>query len=199
MIEEKDLFEVTVSDESFKKWIEKDFISEEIKQALNKASILILPTIGFRTENDISFPIDTTSVYQYFNSKLPSNISIEVCIDDANYQELSLNSDYKRIGIFLLNSVVLSVSLNVLSSYIYDKYVKEDDTKPHIEIRNEVPTKKEEKKTAPKKYMEKTRVKFTVIVVDTTKGQSKTYNYEGPAKDAKEITNQIKELWKNEN
>ena len=121
MIEEKDLFEVTVSDESFKKWIEKDFISEEIKQALNKASILILPTIGFRTENDISFPIDTTSVYQYFNSKLPSNISIEVCIDDANYQELSLNSDYKRIGIFLLNSVVLSVSLNVLSSYNYDK------------------------------------------------------------------------------
>lgn len=199
MFEEEDYFEVTNSNESFKVWSEKEFISDDLRVAIEKASILILPTIGFRVENEISFPIDTTSIYQYFANNLPKNTNIEVCVSDDLFQELSLNSHAKRIGIFLVNVVILNIFLSLLSSYIYDNYIKKEEEKPKIQTVEKVPEKKIEKKKSPKKYMEPPKVEFDIIVTDSITGKSKTFRYKGSAKEAINITKEIKELWKDEN
>jgi hypothetical protein len=204
MKEEENVFRVTDSNENFETWIEKDFVSNDTRNSLRQASILLIPTIGFRNNNEPTFPSGTEEFLAYFKEKLPDNLIIDICVDDDKYLELALHSDYKRIGKFLVRTVALSVFLNVFSSYIYDKVVKEEEGKPAIQIINNIDNSTHDtvivnpSNAAPKKYLQPSKVKFTITVVDSS-GVSKDFHYEGPAKDVKQVTDQIKEFWKNEN
>ena len=204
MTEEKDIFKVEQSNENFDTWTAKEFVSEDIRPTLRQASILVVPTLGFRDTNEPTFPVGTEDFLAYFKERLPKEFTIDICVDDEHYQELALHSNYKRIGTFLVSTVALSVFLNILSSYIYDNVIKEEESKPQIQtinidnsthttIINPIP----EIPKAPKKFLEPPKVKFTVTVVDTN-GVSKDFHYEGPAKDVKTVTDQIKQLWENE-
>ncbi|QBO59617.1 hypothetical protein [Chryseobacterium salivictor] len=201
--DDEDKFIVEESKENFETWTSKDFISSEIRESIKSASILIVPTIGFREPNELTFPIGTEDFFQYIKENLPENFTIDFCINDDDYQELALYSNYRRLGNFLVTTVALSVFLNLLSSYIYDKAIKEDESKPPIQIINIDNSKHQtiinstEETKLPKKFLEAPKVKFSITVVDRN-GTSKDFHYEGPAKDVKNITEEIKKLWDNE-
>lgn len=201
--DDEDKFIVEESKENFETWTSKDFISSEIRESIKSASILIVPTIGFREPNELTFPIGTEDFFQYIKENLPKDFTIDFCINDDDYQELALYSNYRRLGNFLVTTVALGVFLNLLSSYIYDKAIKEDESKPPIQIINIDNSKHQtiinstEETKLPKKFLEAPKVKFSITVVDTN-GTSKDFHYEGPAKDVKNVTEEIKKLWDNE-
>jgi hypothetical protein len=200
MKDEEDVFIVQNSNENFDTWTSRDFVSEELRESLKLASILIIPTIGFRRVNEPTFPIGTEEFLQYFYDKLDSRFTIDVCINDDQYQELALYSNYRRYGNFLVKSAALTIFLNLLSSYIYEKAFSEDESKPPIQIVNvdnsvhQTNVNSTVETKLPKKYLESPKVKFSVTVVDSN-GTSKDFHYEGPAKDVKAVTEQIKQLW----
>lgn len=203
MKEEEDIFKVEKSNHNFETWISKDFVSEETKSSLKQASILIVPTIGFRRENEPTFPIGTEDFLNYIQDNLPSEYSIDICIDEEKYHELALYSNYRRLGNFVVTNVALSIFLNLLSSYVYEKAFTEDESKPPIQIvtvdnsiKQTINVSTPEVKL-PKKYLEPPKVKFSITVVDSS-GTSKDFHYEGPAKDVKNVTEQIKKLWDND-
>lgn len=190
---------ITETSESFESWLSKDFVTEDLRDTLSKASILIIPFEKLRdTPNPLLFPVGTEDILRYFKEKLSQEHVIDICITDADYQEFVFNSDYKRLGNFLVKSVAVPVFVTILSAYVYDKYIKEDNTKPQIEIidnsthttiNNHIST------LADKKYLEPTHVKFSVTVVDTT-GASKKISFEGPAKDIDTALKALKEYEK---
>ena len=188
---------LTISDSSdnFQTWINKTFIPENLRNSLVKASVLILPEESFRNETYPLFPVTTDQLFQYLRINLPEN-SVDLCIDDSNYRELALHSDYKRIGKFIVVAAFIPVFINCLSNYITETYIKKDEAKPNIIIINQK-SQNAEPQTAPKKYMESTKVKFSVIVVDSN-GTSKEYKYEGPAKDVNNVAEQMKKLSSND-
>jgi len=204
MKEEKDIFKVEQSSENFETWTTKPFVSDNIRQALKQTSILIVPNLGFRDINQPTFPVGTEDFLEYFRENLPKELTIDICIDDEHYYELALHSNYKRMGKFLVRSVALTVFLNLLSSYIYNKAFKEELDKPSIQIINvdnsshSSTINQNEENKAPKKYMEPPKVMFSITVVDSN-GTSKDFHYEGSVKDVKEVTEQIKQLWENGN
>jgi len=205
MFDEKDIFEIKNSNENFETWISKEFIPNEIKENLKKASILLIPTLGFRDNEKPNFPVGTTELFEYFKRNSPAEVTVDICIGDNLYSELGLYSNYKRLGNFLVSTVALSIFLNILSSYIYDKMIKVEDSKPPIQIINNIDnsvhidTEPEKKVTKPpKKFMESPKVKFSITVVDSTTGKSKDFHYEGPAKDVEKVTKEIKDFWKDE-
>ncbi|WP_167612446.1 hypothetical protein [Maribellus sediminis] len=181
------LIQLKETKEDFKYWINSDFVSAEIKEDLNKASILFLPFIGQRRENEATFPSGTEAIYSYFKEKIDKEFSVDICIADELYQELALHSNYKRLGKFIVKSVALPVFLAVLSSYVYDTIIKPTNEAHQVYIEN---TDKE----SPKKYLEIPEVKFTIIVEDSSK-VTKEFNYEGPANQVENITESIKKLW----
>lgn len=200
MKDEEDVFIVQDSNENFETWTSRDFVSEELRESLKSAAILIIPTIGFRRAKEPTFPIGTEEFLQYFQEKLDSEFIIDVCINDDQYQELGLYSNYRRYGNFLVKSAALTVFLNLLSSYIYEKAFSEDESKPPIQIVNidnsvhQTTVNPTVETKLPKKYLESPKVKFSITVVDSN-GTSKDFHYEGPAKDVKVVTEQIKQLW----
>jgi len=193
--------ELTIIDtnETFESWLNKDFITEDLRKLLSNASILIVPFENLRdTPNPLLFPIGTEDILRYFKEKLPQGQIIDICITDEDYQEFAFYSDYKRLGNFIVKSFVIAAFVNILSAYVYDKFIKEDDSKPQIQIidksthttiNNHIST------LTDKKYLEPTHIKFSVTVVDSF-GKSKNISYEGPASEIDTVLKSLKEYEK---
>jgi len=141
------------------------------------------------------FPIGTEEILRYFKEKLPEEQLIDICISDELYQEFAFYSDYKRLGNYIIKSVAVPIFVGVMYTYVYDKFIKEDNTKPQIEIidnsthntvNNHIST------LTDKKFLEPTHIKFSVTIVDTT-GTSKNISYEGPASDIDTVLKSLNE------
>lgn len=184
----------TESNETFESWFNKEFVTEDLRNIISNASILIVPFENLRnTQNPLLFPIGTEEILRYFKEKLPKEILIDICITDEDYQEFAFYSDYKRLGNFMVKSVFVPIFVTILSAYVYDKFVNEDNTKPqiqiidnssHITINNHISILTE------KKYLEPTQIIFSVTIEDRN-GNSKNISYEGPAS---EIDTALKSL-----
>lgn len=198
---------ITDSNENFETWLRKDFVTTELKQLLLNVSILIVPFENLRdTPNPLLFPIGTDEILRYFKEKLPEGQLIDICITDEDYQEFVFNNDYKRLGNFIVKEAAIPFFVGILSTFVYDKYIKEDDSKPqiliidnstHTKIDNSthITTNNHISKLANKKYLEPTHIKFSVTVVDTS-GASKNIKYEGPASDIDNFLKSLKEYEK---
>ena len=190
--------ELTINDtsENFETWLNKEFVTPDLKKLLSDKSILLIPFENLRdTPNPLMFPIGTENILRYFKNNLPENQTIDICISDEDYQEFAFYSDYKRLGNFLVKSVALVVFVNVLSSYVYDQYIKEDDTKPQIQIIDKstnTTINNHISNLTDKKYLEPTHIKFSVTVVDSL-GKSKNINYEGPASEIDSVLKSLKD------
>lgn len=187
------------SNETFESWINKEFIPSDIKPILSQASILFVPTIEFRGENELTFPVLTESIFNYFKENLPKGINAEICIADSQYHELALHSDYKRIGNFVVTKIAIPIFVGILLNYINDTYTKPEQAQPQITITNidnssHTTIINQTSKQIPK-YLEPTKVQFSITVVDSNK-TSKEFKYEGPAKDVKTVVDEIKKLQK---
>jgi hypothetical protein len=188
--------------ENFETWINRDFISNELKSSLRQASILLVPSIGFRKEGEPTFPVLTEELFDFLKENLSKDYLVELCIDDSKYLEIALHSDYKRIGNFVVKDIVLPIFVGLLIAYITQKYISPEEAKPQINIVNidnssHTTIIDQEVKPAPKKYLEPTKVNFSITVVDSS-GKSKEYKFEGQAKDVKLVTEEIKQLWEND-
>src|SRR5699024_2567670 len=97
---------ITDSHESFETWLSKDFVTDELKQLVSSASILIVPFENLRdTPNPLLFPVGTEEILRFFKEKLPKDQLIDICITDEDYQEFAFYSDYKRLGNFVVKAV----------------------------------------------------------------------------------------------
>ena len=190
---------ITDSNENFDTWLSKEFVTDELKQLVSDASILIVPFENLRdTPNPLLFPIGTDEILRYFKEKLPDGQLIDICITDEEYQEFAFYSDYKRLGNFLIKEAAIPFFIAILSAFVYDKYIKEDDSKPQIQIidnSTHSTTTNHISKLADKKYLEPTHIKFSVTVVDSI-GASKNISYEGPASDIDNVLKSLKEYEK---
>ncbi|MDI9872598.1 hypothetical protein [Flectobacillus roseus] len=125
--------ELTITDtaDNFESWLNKEFVTDELRKLISDASILIVPFENLRdTPNPLLFPIGTEEILRYFKEKLPSEQLIDICITDEDYQEFAFYSNYKRLGNFMVKAVAVPMFVTILSAYVYDKYIKEDNTKP---------------------------------------------------------------------
>ena len=195
--------EIISSNEDFDTWITKNYVSKELQPLLKNASILIVPFERFKDYNSPTFPSGTADFYQYALEKLPKEYSIEIGINEDLYQELSLHSNSQNVGKFVVGVIVLPIFVNLVSSYFYDK-LRQEDTKPVIQqviIDNSIHIENKQivEKKEPKKFMQKSYIKFSVTVVDTIKGRSKEIHYEGPANEVKNIIEQANKFISDDN
>ena len=189
---------ITNTTETFESWLEKSFIDDELRRILVKSSILIVPYENLRDTKIPPFPVGTENVLRYFQEHLPQEQAIDICISDEDYRIFEFNSHYKKIGKFVVLVVAIPAFVNVLSSYVYDTFIKMDETKPQIQVIdnstynttiNHIST------LTDKKYLEPTHIEFSVTVIDTD-GVSKNISYEGPATEIDNVLKALKEYEK---
>mgnify|MGYP006443097387 CR=1 FL=1 len=152
------------SDKNFSTWSSKEFISDEVKKSISSKNVLIVPIENFRNYPNPVFPVGTEELFHYLKDNSDNKLNVDVCIDDEDYEELALHSDLIIIGSIIVTSFVAPIVVNLISSYLEDKWLK-------------------------KSKKESTQLKVEITVVDNDKG-SKKFKYEGPANKFKETLNE---------
>lgn len=201
---ENDGIEILKSKENFQTWSERSYITDEIRESIAQASILLVPLEGFRGVATPNFPPFTEEILYYFKNNVTDGYKVDICASDESFALLSLNSDYKRLGKFVVKKVAVPAFLILLTGYINLKISKEQDSKPQIVINNiinsELPvsqinpiakSKPKIKEHLPHKYLEPSMVTFSITVVDST-GKSLDFHYTGSVKDIDIVTEKVK-------
>lgn len=186
---------ITDATENFRTWLEKSYIDIELKNELSNASILIVPFENLRDSIGPVFPTGTDYLLQYFQKRLPQEISIDICISDSDYQTFEFNNHYRRIGKFVIKSVAIPIFVGIISSYIYDKYIKSDESEPQIQVidnSSNTTTINHIGALTDKQYLEPTHIDLSVTV-ESIDGTSKTIEYEGPATEIETVLKALKE------
>lgn len=174
------------STENFQTWISRDYVTEELKNELQKASVLIVPFENLRDFEKPLFPIETSNILRYFQQNSDKDFTVDICITDELYTEFAFYNNYKRLGKFVVVTVAIPTFVTILSAYVYDKFIKEEESKPEINIIDNstriVVNDTHISTVSQKKYLQPVQVKFSVTVVDSL-GNSKEIKFEGPAKE----------------
>ena len=154
------------SEENFETWVDREFISDDLRKQLRKADILIVPTESFNRPGVPVFPEKTDELFDFLKRDLPEGLDVDICIEDGDYKGLALYADLVIIPSFVVMYIVLPILLNLVSNYIYQKI-----SKP--ESRN---------------------IKTTITVVNEN-GQSKNLSYEGPVDGFGSIIDAVENIW----
>ena len=181
-------------------WINKSFIGEELRKTLNDSDILIVPFENIRQDTPPLFPTGTDLILEYLKDNLPKDIKVDICIEDTDYALFEFNSHNKNLGKFVVSAVVFPIFLNVISNFIYENYIKPTESKPSIEFQVNVKEDVEIHnynienyiKNTDKEYLLPSDIKVN-ITVEKEDGKSINIEYEGPAKEFKEVMSTIKE------
>jgi len=187
--------EVLDSSENFQTWISRDYIAEELKNELQKASVLLVPFEKLRDFDKPLFPIETSNILRYFQQNFDKDFTVDICITDDLYTEFGFYNNYKRLGKFVVATVAIPTFVTILSAYVYDRYIKEEESKPEINIIDNstkiVVNDTHISTVSQKKYLQPVQVKFSVTVVDSS-GNSKEIKFEGPAKEIRSALEALK-------
>jgi hypothetical protein len=156
-------------------WMEIAELPEELKANVMAADVLIVPSMI--QDQPKAFMVGTMDLYALLKSHLGDKM--EICIADEDYEEIELNSRTLRLGRFMVKSVALSLFLNVVGNYIYDRLTEPNPVAKEVDVLE---------------YQQPATVSFTITVEDTL-GKKKEFQYEGPAADYKKVAAEIQKMW----
>jgi len=166
----KELFDVTITDtnENFETWINRKYVSDNTKNQLRDADILIVPNEGFRDSSFPVFPAHTEKIYSFLKKELPPELRVDICIEDDDYKELSLHANLIILGVFVVTAIAVPTLVNLLSEYLKRKIFGNKDEQ---------------------------KVKVSLTVVDDA-GHSQNFTYEGSSSNLGTIIDKLKETKK---
>ena len=153
--------------ETKKDFICRKGIEDALRGELDKADILILPKKDFREGVPFCVPECTREIFQFLKTELAkTDNSIDLAISDDEYTEIELHDVCVYLPDLYMNVILLPLAINLLSSWIYDKFSGNPATK------------------------EEPKVKITIIVA-TPKG-NKRIKFEGDNKSFKQLMDKVK-------
>ena len=166
---------VTDSDVTFEKIYKKEYIPTDYLDDIKKANLLIIPNENFRDEGDVLFPETTREFFDFIREFPNDEIIADIAISDEDFKRIELHSAVIEVAPIIVQTIVLPIALNIISSFLYD-LVKKYRRKP-----------------------EDTSAKVQIITEETTTKKSKKITYEGPVSGIKEVLDQAaKDLFSNE-
>jgi len=156
-------------------WMEMVGLPENLRPNVMAADVLIVPSMI--QDQPKAFMVGTMDLYAILKKNLGDKM--EICIADEDYEEIELNSRTLRLGRFMVKSVALSLFLNVVGNYIYDRLTEPNPVAKEVDVLE---------------YQQPATVSFTITVEDTL-GKKKEFQYEGPAADYKKVAAEIQKMW----
>jgi predicted DNA binding CopG/RHH family protein len=153
---EDDLCSVVEVQKGFQYWLERNSLSGETREAIQKSDLLIFPAEGYLDFMGPLFPTGTEELFQFLQSKAPPGMNVELAVEDADYRELALHADTVRIANILVRLLRAPAAVGLIVEYL----------KHHLGSR-----------------FGKTEVRASIIVDQGDGPSSKTLkiSYEGPA------------------
>lgn len=115
-----EILSVTETVESRQFWVDQK-IAKGLEPQLAAAHVLIVPLIDFRPDVKYVFHQDTPALYEYLRSTLADQMVVEICVNDEEYLEIALHSNFFRLSRIVVSYAVAPVVFGLLTNYIYDE------------------------------------------------------------------------------
>ena len=163
---------------SREEWIQMAELPESMKSGALSADILIVPSM--MSKQPMAFMSGTMELFAYLQAEVGDRV--EICIRDDDYVEIELNSRKIRLGKFILKDIALPLFLSILGGYIANQCNRPVIPETVVEVQE---------------FQKPVEVDFSITVEDST-GRRKEFQYEGPAADYKEVSDEILKLWNEE-
>lgn len=123
--------------ESLQTWIKRPFVGDNLRQQLSKANVLVVPNEGYGDRVDlIYFPSGTAELFQFIRESGMENLSVEICIEDADYKEVALHADILIVATFVVTSLIAPLAVDLISEYIKQRLFcrREDETEVRAKL-----------------------------------------------------------------
>lgn len=117
---EKKTFNITNSDITFESIYNKPYIPPEYIDEIKQANLLLIPNENMGGNGGITFPETTQELFEYIKSNQSENIKPDIAISDEEFNKLELHSALVPIATFIVTSVALPFTINIVSSFLYD-------------------------------------------------------------------------------
>lgn len=121
--ENKSLLRISESSLNFSRIISMPYTPEEYMDDIKYANVLLIPEDRYQ-DGTWLFTEYTSEIYNYLKENASEDVKMDICISDKDYKKLELHSEVINLGEFLVTNVILSIFINLLSSYLYDKLRK---------------------------------------------------------------------------
>lgn len=123
---------IIINDKNMEYWINQDFVSEDLKNELKNADVLIIP--DFRGKNNDPGFYEKSLYFHDFIRDCNENIDIKFCIDEDLFSTFRLQSSVICMGQFIVKDVIVPLFLGILGNYLYNKIFHESDDEIDIQI-----------------------------------------------------------------
>jgi hypothetical protein len=94
----------------------------DIQNRISSSNALIIPSSKFNNQ-DTCFPQGTIDFYQYLQHNSPAELKVGIAVIDDEYLEHADYSETIVLATIIVQSIYLPVIINLISNYIYDKYL----------------------------------------------------------------------------
>jgi len=129
--------QVKTTSETFEYWLEQPFISNELRNLLSGKTLLLTPQNGHGDSEVLCFPTGTEDLLRFLRDNQTEDLSVDICIEDEDYRELSLHSDLLILAGVIMTLVAAPVAVNVISHWIIKRLgsrVEQTDLKCEITV-----------------------------------------------------------------
>ena len=120
-------FNTSQSDKGFSYWMNRPYVSENLKKKLETANVLIVPYENFRDLPYPVFPVQTTELCHLFEEHADSEIIADICIEDDDYKELALHADIIEIATLVVTYAILPILTSLIANFLYKRLGKRID------------------------------------------------------------------------
>ena len=164
------LMQVEVTEESFDYWINRDYISAELRTQLSMANVLLTPNSGYLEYEGPLFPSETSEFFRFLRSNAGDEVVADLCIEDEDFEYLSLNHDVLELPNVIVQLFALPLFVNLVGGYLLHRLVSR---------------------------MQETPIEQELTIEDSRIGLSVKTKYKGPASKYDEFVGSIVRLLKN--
>ena len=112
---------VSESDKGFSYWVNREYISDDLRARMAGSNVLIVPFEGFRDLPYPVFPVQTVELFHLIKESNIQDISLDICIADKDYKELALHKDTIQIASFVVQYGVLPIITSIVANFIYKR------------------------------------------------------------------------------
>jgi hypothetical protein len=155
------------SKETIRSWATRPYINAELRERLERSNVLVVPEESYAGKDIVFFPEGTEQLVAFIKGRTPPSLSIEVCIEDSDYKELSRYADLVIIASFVATSLMAPLVVNLVTEYLTRRLGRRE---------------------------KETNVRWSLTVQDEKTGRSIEYKYEGPPGDLRDQMNQALSL-----
>jgi hypothetical protein len=114
-------------------WLNQPYVSSELSDSIQKADLVLVPW-EYEPNNVYVFPTGTIEFTQYLQKKLQDEqLTLEICIQEADYQEIALHSEVLRIVEIIVTLAIAPIVTGIIANYIFDTLGKRRAKKATVE------------------------------------------------------------------